>query len=415
MNAAAHGARPDTQPGVGAGTPASALVRLDRMVLHVVSLPRRRDHTWAKLQGSIGTYLLVELTSADGLSGWGEATVLGSWGGDHGRYYGETLSTARHVLADLIAPRVLGHTFTSREEVLALASGAVAGHPYAKTAFECAVLDLWGRTLGVPVHELIGGRRRDRIRLTHSLGLMDPEVAVAEARDAVAEGISTIKVKVGVEPERDVALVHDLHDALGSGVDLVLDANQGWRTAAVAERVLRRMADVPVHYVEQPVEGLAQMVQLAPRIPFPLMADESMWNSYDMADLARTGVVPYASIYTSKAGGVGGAMVADAVASAFGIGTNVNGSGETGIGNLANVHLAAAMRSLTECSALPASAPADLATTKVAGRFYTDDVIAEPLRIVDGCLVVPDGPGWGIDVDPDRLAAHRTSQEEVLP
>ncbi|GAA4536047.1 mandelate racemase/muconate lactonizing enzyme family protein [Pseudonocardia xishanensis] len=379
-------------------------MKIESLTLHRVSLPPRRVHRWTNLTGSIGNYVLVELTSDDGVSGWGEATALGSWGGDHGRYFGETLETVSHVLCDLVAPAVKGVEFSDRNEILRVARSCVRGHVYAATAFEEALLDLVGRRLGVSVSELLGGRVRSRIPLAHSLGLMAEEAAVEEARAVADEGIRTIKIKVGEHADREVSLVRAVHEAVGDRVELAVDANQGWRTAVEAERVLRRLADVPLRYVEQPVEGLHQLRMLRPRSPFPLMADESMWNAHDMADLARTDAVGLASVYTAKAGGLRGALAADAVASAFGIGTNVNGSGETGVGNLANLHLAATMTSLSEACVLPLSHRSDDPPTRVAGRMYLDDVLVSSLRYEDGHIVVPDGPGWGVDVDRDKLA-----------
>jgi muconate cycloisomerase len=159
--------------------------------------------------------------------------------------------------------------------------------------------------------------------------------------------------------------------------------------------------------------GLREFRRLASRSPFPLMADEAIWNANDLSELAAADAVSLASIYTAKAGGLRGALAADAVATAFGIGTNVNGSGETGIGNLANLHLAAAMTSLSESCVLPLSHRHDSPPTEVAGRMYLDDVLVRSLDYVDGEILVPNGPGWGIDVDRDKLAQYDVTAEEV--
>ncbi|HEY0185929.1 MAG TPA: enolase C-terminal domain-like protein [Cellulomonas sp.] len=384
-----------------------------RMTLYGVRLPQRREHRWRTLTEGVGSYVLVELTDGDGMSGWGEATALGSWGGDHGQHDGETPEDVVHVLADLVAPAVLGLPLRHRHRVLSAAQGVVRGHPYAQTAFECAVLDLTARRAGLPVHELLGGRRRDRVPIAHSIGLMDDDAALTEAEQVVAEGVTTLKVKVGEDPDRDVRLLRALHDRLGDRAALAVDANQGWGTALQAERVLRRLLDVPLRYVEQPVEGLRQLEHLAGRVPHPVMADESMWNAFEMAELGRGGAVRLASVYTSKAGGLHRALAADAVAHAFGIGTNVNGSGETGVGNLANVHLAAAMTSLAEGCVIPVSRRREDAPTQVAGAMYTDDVLATSFSYVDGAVLVPDGPGWGIEVDRDRLAERTVWSRSV--
>jgi muconate cycloisomerase len=144
------------------------------------------------------------------------------------------------------------------------------------------------------------------------------------------------------------------------------------------------------------------------------MADESMWTAFDMAEIARRGILQRASIYTSKAGGPIGALAADAVATAFGIGTNVNGSGETGVGNLANLHLAATMTSLSEACLMPLSTVAEDPRTAVAGRMFLDDVLVESMNYVNGEIVVPEGPGWGIDVDPDKIEKYAVSSQVIV-
>src|SRR5581483_11162733 len=111
---------------------------------------------------------------------------------------------------------------------------AVKGHPYAKAAIDVACHDAAGRALGVPVSTLLGGARRDGVALAHSLGIMDDDAAVAEAEQAVAEGARTIKVKTGIEPQRDVRLVHRLRERLGDGVAIRVDGNEGYRSVREA-------------------------------------------------------------------------------------------------------------------------------------------------------------------------------------
>jgi muconate cycloisomerase len=388
-------------------------MKIHGFTLHRVHLPLRRTHRWAGLRESIGRYVLVELESDTGMHGWGEATALGSWGGDHGRYYGETLDMTEYVLGELIAPAVIGVEFVDRHKILDLANVQIKGHPYAKTAFQSALLDLLGREFGLPVYELLGGRRRDRVALGHSIGLMDTETAVREVQIAADDGVKAIKVKVGDDDDREVDMIRRIYQAVGDRVNVAVDANQAWSTAVHARRVLRQLDDIPLRYVEQPVEGLAQLEILAQQISAPVMADESMWNVFDMADIAKNGILQRASVYTAKAGGAIGAMAADAVAAAFSIGTNVNGSGETGVGNLANLHLAAAMSSLAEACLMPLSAVAENQPTQAAGRIFEDDILVESMKYVDGEIVVPDGPGWGIDVDRDKMTKYTVHSRVV--
>jgi muconate cycloisomerase len=143
------------------------------------------------------------------------------------------------------------------------------------------------------------------------------------------------------------------------------------------------------------------------------MADESAWTARDVVDVARTHAAELVSIYTSKAGGLLNARKMDIVAEAHGLGSNLNGSSASGIGNLANVHLAAACESMTESSVFPITGLAERRPTRIANATYLDDVLVAPFDFRDGQVVVPDGPGWGIDVDRDKLA-HYTVEERTI-
>ena len=103
-------------------------------------------------------------------------------------------------------------------------------------------------------------------------------------------------------------------------------------------------------------------------------------------------------------------MRAAAVCRAAGIVCNVNGSVETGVGNLANLHLAAAAEAATLSCVIPVSTPAEHRGDRVAGIYYVDDLIAAPMDYADGAVRVPDGPGMGIDVDEDKVAKYRTTE-----
>ena len=372
-----------------------------------VSLPTRREHKWTGLTEPIGGYLLVWVEGVDGTVGWGEAPALKDWGGDHGRYFGESPGTVKHVIETYLAPALDGADAANFVDLHARMDAIIKGHPYAKASVEMAAYDLAGRALGVPVWQLLGGRARAAIPVTHSIGLLDIEQAVAECRQVVDEGIRTIKLKIGVEPDRDVEIVKRVRNAVGEGTDLCVDANNGYRTAGEAIQIIRRMAPYQLKYVEQPVEGLAGLAKVAAAIDAPVMADESAWNKHDVIEIAERRAADIVSIYTTKPGGLYRAMEVAAVASAVGLICNVNGSVETGVGNLANLHVAAAAAPVTLSCVVPVSTPAEAQTGQVAGIYYTDDLIAEPFHFSDGAVTVPDGPGMGIAVDEAKVARYR--------
>src|SRR5215475_15060021 len=157
-------------------------------------------------------------------------------------------------------------------------------------------------------------------------------------------------------------------------------------------------------YFEQPVEGIARLAEVARAIDVPVMADESAWNAHDVIEIIERGAAQIVSIYTTKPGGLYRAMEVAAVARAAGIVCNVNGSVETGIGNLANLALAAAAPAAVLSCVVPVSTPAQAQRGQIGCIFYKDDLIAEAMRFVDGAIELPAGPGMGIPVDEKKIA-----------
>jgi muconate cycloisomerase len=372
-----------------------------------VALPTRREHKWTGLTEPIGRYILVRMTDDAGRVGWGEAPALKDWGGEYGRYFGESTATVRLVVERYLAPAVVGAPVGNIGLLHQRMDAAVKGYPYAKAAMDIAAYDLAGRAYGLPVHALLGGAVRGAIPITHSIGLMAVEEGEREAAQVADEGIRTIKIKVGVDPARDVEMVRRIRSAVGPGVALCVDANEGYRTPGEAIKTIRRMEAFDIIYAEQPVHGIARVAEVARAIDTPVMADESAWNAHDVVELIEQRAAEIVSIYTTKPGGLYRAMEVAAVARAAGIVCNVNGSAELGIGNLANVALAAAAPAVTLSCVIPVSTPAAAQRGQIGGVFYRDDLIAAPMELSDGAVRIPTGPGLGIDVDPAKIEQYR--------
>jgi muconate cycloisomerase len=381
--------------------------------LRRVSLPTRREHKWTGLTEPIGGYVLVKIVDQHGLTGWGEAPVLKDWGGEFGRYFGETPGTTISVTSQYLAPAIRGCIPGEIAELHERMSRAIKGFPYAKAALELAAYDLAGKQCGLPVHRLLGGALRRRIPVTHSIGLIGFADAEREAAQATREGIRTIKIKVGVEPDRDVEMVRRVRKAAGPGIALCVDANQGYRTVGEAVRAFRRMEPSDLIYFEQPVEGIERLAEVARAIDVPVMADESAWNAHDVIQIVEKRAAQIVSIYTTKPGGLYRAMEVAAVARAAGIICNVNGSVETGVGNLANLQLAAAAAPVVLSCVIPVSTPAQAQSGNVAGIYYNDDLIAEPMRFVDGAIDLPSGVGMGIPVDEAKIRHYTVETARI--
>ncbi|MEH2477966.1 muconate cycloisomerase [Nitrobacteraceae bacterium AZCC 2146] len=374
-----------------------------------VQLPTRRVHQWTGLTEPIGRYLIIKMTDDEGHVGWGEAPALKDWGGEFGRYFGESVSIAQLIISNYMAPTVTGMELGNVADLHARMDACMKGYPYSKAAVEFAYLDLSGKWLGVPVHTLLGGKVRDRVLVTHSIGLISVEEAATESAKVASEGVKTIKVKIGVDPDRDVKIVGEVRAAAGAGVEICVDANEGYKTPGEAIQVIRRMEKFGLKYVEQPVMGIERIAEVARAIDAPVMADESAWNSHDVIQIIEKKAAQIVSIYSTKPGGLYRAMEVAAVCRAAGIICNVNGSVETGVGNLANIHLAAAAAAVTLSNVVPVSTPAEQQNGKIGGIYYRDDLLSEGLSLVDGAIMVPTEPGMGIAVDEAKLEKYKVT------
>ncbi len=384
-------------------------MKITRIETIPIRLPTRRLHQWAGLTTPIGVYVIIKLYTDQGLIGLGEAPVLKDWGGDHGKYFGETPQTTAHIIHDILTPALVGQNPDRFESIHVLMDKAVKGYPYCKAAIDMALYDVVGKALKVPVYQLLGGLFRERIPIAHSLGLMEIQKAVDESLQAKAEGVKTIKLKGGVEHKRDVELVKQIRQAIGPDLNLCVDANQGYPTAKAAVKIIRAMEEHNLLYMEQPVKGIDQMAEVTRRVDTPIMADESAWTAQDVIEIIQKKAADVISIYSTKPGGMFKGKKVAAVAEAAGLKCNVNGSVETGVGNAANIHLAASTGVVTYGCVVPVSTPKEKSRGGIAGIYYQDDIITEAFEYSDGDVIVSSKPGLGIELDEDKVNYYRVS------
>lgn len=381
--------------------------KITAITTYKVALPTRRKHEWASSAGDpIGTHLLVEVRTADGLVGWGETTPMATWGGVGGKYDGSTVDATRTLIDRYLTPRLLGEAVDNLGRLHRTMDVAVKGNTYAKSAVEMACYDATGKALGVPVHTLLGGLVRERVQVCHSIGIMDQRSAVAEGVAAAREGMTSLKVKTARNYSDDVGIVRELRAELGEGMDLRVDGNEGYPDVPTAVRITREQESFGISICEQPLASDSGLAELRRRVNVGIMADESAWSVNDVARLSHAGAIDYFSLYITKAGGLMKAVTAGRFAEAMGLSCDIGGSVEFGIGNAANLHLAAVLPAATLPSVLPLTAPEGTATTMIAGRYYVDDIVTEAFGHSEGYLDVPSGPGLGIEVDVDKVRKY---------
>src|SRR5689334_22522084 len=341
---------------------------------------------------AVSAYVLVRVHTDAGLVGLGEATISGLWSG-------ETQAGAVSAVRDYIAPLLVGKDPRDITAARRAMDFVIKLNPFTKAAVEMALWDLAGKAAGLPVYQLLGGKVRDRVRIKLVVWARDVPGSRLMAEQHLKLGVTCVKVKVGLDPETDVARVRAVREVAGSDVPVTIDANCGW-TLAQARRCLRRLADLNLLLAEQPIPAgdPGALADLRRDCPCPLMADESVFTLQDAWLLTAHRAADILSVYPGKHGGIAATAEIVAVAKAAGVRCTMGSNLELGIGTAAMLHVAAAFPEIE-----PEAFPAD-----TIGPFYHDaDLITQPLDLGPPAARIPDGPGLGVELDEEQLKRWR--------
>jgi L-Ala-D/L-Glu epimerase len=312
----------------------------------------------------------VTLTGEDGLSGRGEAAPLEPYDGVSLERVLVALEAYRSPLAS--SPPRAGGTLLD-------ACRAVDELPQALAAIELALWDLAGKRAGRPVCELLSDTPAAAITVNASVAAAPPQEAARAAAQAVAEGYSCVKLKVGMADDLD--RVAAVRAAIGPQTSLRLDANGAW-SVAQAEQTLAALAVHGLELIEEPVRGLDETRELRERVPVRIAIDETA----AIAGALTARVADAVCLKISRCGGIGGLLAAAALVRSSGAEVYLASTYDGPCGIAAALHAAAALAPLPPCG---------LATLELF-----EEQAANPggghLRVVGGEIVVPRGPGLGL-------------------
>ena len=339
-------------------------------------------------------FLLIKVHTDEGIVGLGEVSCTPHWSG-------EDQQTSAHLISHYLEPLLIDQDPTQIERLMPLINRAVANNPFTKSALEMAFWDILGKVAGLPVYRLLGGAVRDFVTTKYSVSGLEPAKAAAIAAWAVAQGFRTMKVKVGIDPEEDVARVRAIREAIGPDVRLGVDANGGWSPRA-AVQTIPRLTEYGVYFAEQPVSDLdiAWLADVRRQVDIPIMADESVYSVQDAMAIVRANAADVLSVYVGKGGGISAARKIAAVAEAAGLVCTVGSNLELGVANAAMIHLAMATPAIDA-----ETFPCDI----LSPFYYDEDILTEPLPIKAGEARPPEGSGLGVALDEDKVAYYRVS------
>jgi O-succinylbenzoate synthase len=358
-------------------------VKIERLELRLLKLPL--VHFFETSFGRIDDkHFIIVRVDGEGAAGFGECVA------EQDPYYSaETNQTCWHIIADFIAPRVLGVTFGHPREIVP-ALKAIRGHNMAKAAVEMAAWDLYAKQRGEPLSRVLGGTR-DRIASGVSIGIQRSldELAATVERE-LAAGYRRIKIKI--KPGWDVDAVRVVRSRVGA-IPLMVDANAAYSLADAGR--LAQLDPFDLMMIEQPLDydDVADHAALQRTLQTPICLDESIKTVGIARDAIEAGACRIINIKPGRVGGFAESIRLHDLCAAHGIPVWHGGMLESGIGRAANIHL----------STLPNfTLPGDIAASK---RYFNPDLIEPPIEVAsDGTIAVPTAPGIGVAICDDRIA-----------
>ncbi|MGW6569748.1 glucarate dehydratase family protein [Streptomyces sp. NPDC054975] len=355
--------------------------------------------------------LIVEVVTRGGVTGLGETYGDGKYldlaRPLAGALPGRSVTDMNGLFA--LAERVCGDSRAADERVDA---GGLRGVQTAAklrlsvvSAFEVACLDALGKTLGLPVHALLGGKVRDHVEYSAYLfykyagtddwgPALDPAGIVEQARRFDRTyGFRSFKLKGGVfPPDEEIAAIRALAEAF-PGRPLRLDPNGAWSTETSLD-VARALKGV-LEYLEDPATGTAAMAEVAARTDVPLATNMCVTTFEEVPEAFAKKAVRIVLCDHHYWGGLHRTRELAALCRTYGVGLSMH----------SNTHLGISLAAMTQVAA---TLPQLDHACDTHYPWQTEDVVTTRPVFQDGRLAVSDAPGLGVELDRDRLAAlHR--------
>lgn len=277
----------------------------------------------------------------------------------------------------------------------------------ALSGIDQALWDLKGKAASLPLVELLGGRFRDRVRVYTHFGGATPEASAQHARFWADRGYRALKTGARSNtgrpfefylddgaPDETASYFAAAREAVGPDVDLLVDCH-GRFTVGGAVRLARALEPFGLFCFEDPVppEDLSAYPKVRSQTSIPIMGSERLNTKTQYRQLLELDGIDIAQPDLIYAGGITEVKKIAAIADTYHVPISFhNTKGPVGI--LAAAHLLAS---------IPNEAPMEFVT----GIEWRDEILVEPLKIEDGCLVVPEGPGLGVELNMEGVEKHR--------
>jgi len=353
-------------------------LKIKEIQIGKVSIPLKKPFKTALRQVDSAEDIIIKVIADTGEVGFGNAPPTAVITGD-------SQDSIIAAIRDTLGPKIIGMPIDNLEGIMAILDAGMLHNHSAKAALDIAVHDLFGKCFGLPLYKLFGGFRTS-METDLTISLNTPEEMVRDALEAVAQGYTALKLKVGNEPALDVLRVQAIRDAVGRAIKIRLDANQGWG-AKEAVRIIQRFETdgLDIELVEQPVKAhdLEGLKYVTDRVATDIMADESAFGPFEVFQLLSLRACDLINIKLMKAGGLHNALKIVHFAETMDVQCMMGCMLECKIGITAAASLAAGKRIITR---------ADLD----AAVLLAKDPVVGGVSFYKNQLLIPDAPGLGI-------------------
>lgn len=349
---------------------------VDKIEVVLLNIPRKRGMTPAE-------NILVRIHSNDGVSGLGACQFESR--------YGETGSEARHVIESHYTRLLLKENPLNIESVLAKLDAFMPEHLASKAAIDIALHDLKGKMLNVPVYELLGGRAREKVQLlAPQVSRGEPIEQAKEAARLVGEGFKALKLRVGgADIEKDIQRVKEVRQAVGSAIEIRIDANE-YHAPASAVGLISRLEPFDLAWVEDPIPGsdIEGFAYLRSKIRVPLEAGQ-LGSPFDVLRYIRMGAADCFKIKVVRGGGLLKLKKSLAIAEAANMSVVSGSGGDNDINFAAEVAINASTRHMTHAC-----------ESTGAWFIYPEEsrLVREPIVVKEGFAYLSEKPGLGIEL-----------------
>lgn len=343
-------------------------------------------------------WLFVKIETDEGVVGWGEPVIEGR---------AATVAAAVEELSDYVVgtdPRNIEDTWTVLYRAGFYRGGAVLMSAIA--GIDQALWDIKGKALGVPVHELLGGRVRDRIRVYSWIGGDRPAETAAAARAAVDRGFTAVKMN-GTEElqyvdtwekvQRAVDNVAAVRDAVGPNIGIGVDFH-GRVHKPMAKVLIKELEAYKLMFIEEPVlsEHVDGLLDVMRNTPTPIALGERLFSRWDFKHILASGGVDIIQPDPSHAGGITETRKIAAMAEAYDIALAL--------------HCPLGPIALATCLQIDAGCYNAVIQEQSLGIHYNTsndllDYVVDPavFAYADGMVGIPAGPGLGIEVNEEYV------------